>query len=113
MVLVRAMAAAWRIEVPDQVALQLRVRDLPTVVRQSLPARTPKDLGAAAGTVVLRRVARRAVQAVPGLGAGLAGWSTRRRMIEAGGRMRAVYERACEAVPFDLPDMRPAVLVSR
>ena len=113
MVMLRALAAGWGFEIPAQVALHLRARDLPTLVRQRLVPSAPGDVGSLARSAVSRSLARRALRIVPGLGAGLAGWSTRRTMLDAGARMRVVYERACEALPFDLPDERPGMLVSR
>jgi hypothetical protein len=113
MVMLRALAAGWGIEVPAQLNLQLRARDLPALVRARFAPAIADDLGARARSAVARGLARRALRAVPGLGAGMAGWSTRRKMLTAGARMRAVFERACEATPFDLPDERPTTLVTR
>ncbi len=113
MVVLRALAQGWGLDVPDQVSLNLRARDLPTLFRRRLATTTPDGVSVLARAAVSRSLARRVASVVPGLGAGVAGWSTRRKTLEAGARMRAVIERACEAVPFELPDERPATLVTR
>lgn len=110
-VLWRAIAAAYDVELPTEGKVGLRVRELPRIVSAQLPA-------SRIGTTWLARqmlnrglgvVAARAGRLVPGLGAGFGGWSAHRRASEMAARMINVYARASAAMPFDLDDESLAV----
>lgn len=109
-VLWRAMAAAFGIELPSGRQEAVRLRDLPDLLRAQLPA--AQEAGLWAGRQVATRaaasVARRVSRLVPGLSTGFAAWSARRRMREVGDRMIAVFRGASEAMPFELGEERVA-----
>ncbi len=100
----RALAAAYEVKLPTQGPVGLRVRELPDVLRSQVPA-TRQASAWLARQVVLRTTASvvgRFTRLVPGLGAGLAGFSAHRRTNAMGAKMVAVYARAMTAAPFDL-----------
>jgi hypothetical protein len=102
----RAIAAAFEVELPSQGQLGLKVRDLPALLKSQLPA--AQAASAWLGRRILSRsitlVARRVSKLIPGLGAGISAWSALRRTEEAGDRMIAIYRRACEGAPIDWGD---------
>ncbi len=111
LVLWRAVAAAYDIDLPAQSQVGMRVRDLPELLRSQLPA------GPQAATWMARQVGVRAAVSVvseitrfiPGLGAGIAGFSAHRRTEAMSARMLVVFRRSVEAQPFDLLDESVAV----
>jgi hypothetical protein len=113
-VLWRALAAGWEVPLPSGGPTKVRVRDLPDLIRAQLPASGP------ASSWVARQVVQRTVSSavgrvtrlVPGLSVGLAGLGARRRIDAIGRRMIRTYQRACEAVPFDLAGEVDAIEVS-
>lgn len=111
MLLWRALAAAYGFELPAQASVGMRVRDLPEAIRSQLPA-SRQGTAWLARQVVWRSVmtvASRVTRVVPGLGAGIAGWSGYRRTEAMGRKMLDVYRRAADATEFDLADERPAI----
>jgi hypothetical protein len=113
LVLWRAIAAAYEVELPTQGAVGLRMRELPDLLRSQLPA-TRQATGWLARQVVVRTassVAGRITRLIPGLGAGLGGLGARRRMHTMGHRMIVVYRQACDAAPFELEGEELAVEV--
>ncbi len=104
LVLWRAVAAAYDIELPQQAQVGMRVRDLPELLKSQLPA------GQQAATWMARQVAVRALMTavsrvtrlIPGLGAGVGGYSAHKRIEAMGARMLVVFRRSVEAQPFDL-----------
>lgn len=108
----RAMAAAYDVELPEGM-IGMRVRELPDVVRAQLPA-TAQATAWLARQIALRTltsVAGRVYRLIPGLGAGIAAFSAYRRTAEMGRKMRDVYRRATEGERFDLGDVEAAVEV--
>jgi EcsC protein family len=107
----RAMAAAYEVELPSQARLELRVRDLPALFGRSLPARTEP------GRWVLRQLiartagslTRRASRLVPGLGIGIGAFGAGKRTMAAADRMIEVFDNALESVPFDVGEITDAV----
>jgi hypothetical protein len=109
----RALAAAYEVELPSQGSVGVRVRDLPEVVRAQLPATRQASLWLTR-QVFWRSVmtaAGRVIRVVPGLGAGIAGWSGYRRTAAMGRRMIAVYRGGADAVPWELGDEEAAIEV--
>ncbi|MFZ5480277.1 MAG: EcsC family protein [Myxococcota bacterium] len=112
-VLWRAIAAAYEVELPQQGPVGLKVRELPDLVRAQLPA-TQQATAWLTRQVVVRTIASvagRVTRLIPGLGAGLAGYGARKRIAEQGERMIAVLARASEGVPFELEGETDAVEV--
>lgn len=110
----RAIAAAWEVELPRQGAVDLRVSSLPALLSAQLPQH---QAGAAqfARMIALSAavsVGRRTLRLLPGVGAGLSALDSRRRLREHGARMSAVFARAWDgAVVLDGP-MAEAVEVT-
>ncbi len=113
LVMFRALAAAYELELPPQAQVGLKVRDLPTLLRSQVPATRN------GGAWLLRKVSqrslamaiRRATRLIPGLGAGLATWGSLRRVEKAGDRMVEVLHRASEGAGWELSDESVAVEV--
>lgn len=111
----RAIAAAYDVQLPTEAKLGIRVRELPAVVSAQLPA------GRAAGTWLARFVLsqsaaaaiRRAARLVPGLGAGVGGWSAQARTARMAEKMLEVLKRASQAMPFDTEGEEVAVEIRR
>lgn len=104
LVMWRALAAAYEIQLPTQGPVGMRVRELPELFKSQVPA-TRQASTWLARQVVLRAsssVVGRVTRIIPGLGAGLAGFSAHRRTRAMGQRMIEVYRRAMNAAPFDL-----------
>ncbi len=115
LVLWRALAAAYEVELPAQGPVGLKVRELPEMLRSQLPA-TRQATAWLARQVVLRAsstVMGRITRVIPGLGAGLAGWGAHRRTRAMGERMTEVYRRAMNAAPFELYDEVIAIEIIR
>lgn len=114
-VLWRALAQAYEVELPAQGSVGVRVRDLPDVVRAQLPASRQASLFLARQVVwrSVLAVASRVTRVVPGVGAGIAAWSGYRRTETMGRRMIDVYKRAADATPWEIEDETPAVEVGR
>lgn len=104
LVMWRALAAAWEVPFPGEGPSNMRVRDLPDLLRKQLPSASEAG-NWVARQAVQRTVARavgRVTRVVPGLSVGLAGLGARRRMDAMARRMLPVFQRACEALPFDI-----------
>jgi hypothetical protein len=113
LVMWRALAAAYEVELPTQGPVGLKVRELPDVLRSQLPA-TRQASAWLARQVVLRAstsVMSRVTRVIPGLGAGLAGIGAHRRTRRMGERMIQVYRRTMNAIPFDVEGEELAVEV--
>lgn len=113
LVMWRALAAAYEVELPTQGPVGLKVRDLPEMLKAQLPA-TQQASGWLARQVVVRAtstVVGRFTRIVPGLGAGLAGWGAHKRTRAMGARMIEVYRRAMNAAPFELAGEELAIEV--
>ena len=113
LILWRALAAAYEVELPTQGPVGLKVRELPDMLKSQLPA-TRQASAWLARQVVVRAtssVVGRVTRIVPGLGAGLAGWGAHRRTRAMGERMIEVYRRAMNASPFELQGEELAVEV--
>lgn len=96
--LTRALGAAWRVDLPTDGALGVRLRQLPTVVRSRMD-----QLMAEAGPLgpaVLQRAAlslgKRLGRAIPGIGTTLGAIAARRGLRAQGRRMARVYQRSWE-----------------
>ncbi|MED5373077.1 MAG: EcsC family protein [Myxococcota bacterium] len=109
----RALAAAYDVDLPDQAQLNLRVRDLPGAAAKQVPK------GGAAAAMVVRRVVQtatsrvigRGIRLVPGLTIGLAASRALDSTRAKGERMKAVYRAAFEEPPADLVDVIDVVEV--
>ena len=105
-VMVRALAAAWGVEVPPEVQIGLRLRDLPALIQRQVQWGSVAEPRAGAWLVQkavgLGRdaVARRIARLVPGLSTALSARAALRRTAEAGQRMAAVYRRASDSLPL-------------
>lgn len=98
LILWMAVAAAWEVKLPEQASLDLRVRALPDLLREQVPA-LRLSMGAFGQTVATRALVtmgRRTLRLLPGLGAGLGAWDARRRLRAHGARMLRVVQRAWE-----------------
>ena len=100
MVMVRAVAAAWELELPRQGMVDLRVRALPALVRQQLGGSqtTAADLTRTLVTRLAVSVGRRTLKVLPGMGAALSAYDARRRISGWGRRMVPVLRRAWDGV---------------
>jgi hypothetical protein len=114
LVMFRALAAAYELELPPQAQVGLKVRDLPMLLRNQVPA--TRNGGAwLLRQVTQRSVAmavRRVVRMVPGLGTGLSAWGALRRVEKAGQRMVEVLHRASAGAGWELGEESLAVEVS-
>lgn len=113
LVMWRALAAAWEIELPAQGPIGLKMRELPALLQSQLPA-TRSASAWLTQQVVMRAsaaVVNRVTRVIPGLGAGLAGFSALRRTRKMGDRMIEVYRRAKGATPFEIEGEELAVEV--
>lgn len=111
LVLWRAVAAAYEIELPREAQVGVRVRDLPELLKSQLPA-SQEAAGWMARQVATRAVLTalsRVTRLIPGLGAGVGGYAAHRRIDGMGKRMLTVFRRSVEAQPFDLLDESLAV----
>ncbi len=103
-VLWRAVAAAFGLELPSGRQESVRLRDLPDLIRAQLPA--AREAGTWVGRQLATRtaasLARRVSRLVPGLSTGFAAWGARRRMLQVGEKMIRVYRGATVAMPFEL-----------
>ncbi len=113
LVMWRALAAAYEIELPAQGPVGMKVRELPDMLRSQLPATRQASTWLARQVVVRATgtVMSRVTRLIPGLGAGLAGWGARRRTHAMGQRMIDVYRRAMTGAPFELEGEEVAVEV--
>lgn len=111
LVVARALAAAYEVRLPTSARLELRVRDLPALVRGSGQSDVTGWLARQAVTRTAASLTRRVTRLVPGLGTGIAAVSAGRRTSKLAARMIEVYSRALEAVPFDYGDEELAVEV--
>lgn len=111
LVMWRALAAAYEVELPAQGPVGLKVRELPELLRSQVPATRQASTWLARQVVVRATgtLMSRVTRFIPGLGAGLAGWGAHRRTVALGGRMAEVYRRAMTGVPFDLEGEELAV----
>jgi hypothetical protein len=112
-VVTRALAAAWQVELPEGGVGEVRVAELPARVRSQL-ARVPPS--AVAGWMVRiagRSVAARFMRFVPGLSTVVGVREARRRMTEMGERMEPVVRAAMDRGRFELPGERRAVEVGQ
>ncbi len=105
LVLARALAAAWEVQLPDSARVTTRISDLTVMARSG--GNSEALVGWAGRQVASKSVAvlvGRVVRLVPGLGAGVGGVLAWRRQQLHARRMAAVYAGAIESAPFDLGD---------
>jgi hypothetical protein len=112
LVLARALAAAWEVQLPESARVTTRLSDLTVVARtggnqQALIGWAGRQVASKSAGALLRRVLR----IVPGLGAGVGGVSAWRRQQLHAQRMADVFGRALESTPFDLGDEALAIEV--
>ncbi|MEL6345634.1 MAG: EcsC family protein [Myxococcota bacterium] len=103
LMLSRALEAAFRLDLPSQRALGVKVSDLPQVARQQMPdiQRTTAWIARTVVWRAARHVGGRFSRVLPGIGAGIGAWDARRSLRAQGERMLQVYQRAWEGVPYD------------
>ncbi len=103
LVLARALAAAWEVQLPDSARVTTRISDLTGLARSD---GSRQAMVGWAGRQVARQsvgmLVGRVVRMVPGLGAGVGGVVAWRRQQLHAQRMAAVYAGALESAPFDL-----------
>lgn len=110
----RAVAAAWEVELPRQSAVDLRLSALPALLSSQLPMHGRAELARTLATRAAVSLGRRTLGLLPGVGAGLGAIEGRRRVRAQGARMRAVFARAWDGdVSLDGPiaeaiEVRPA-----
>ena len=97
LLLTRALAAAWEIELAPQGTWSMQVHQLPKVLAERLaaaggtdPRRVALIVGRQAGSLLGRRLAG----LIPGLGTTLGALSARRALRAQGGRMSLVFRKA-------------------
>ena len=103
LVISRALAHAYEVQLPESARVATRVSELPALVgplgsSNMLTRWAGRQAMAGSVAAVLARVTR----LVPGLGAAVAGVSALRTQGRHAARMCEVYARATEALPFDL-----------
>ena len=98
LVLGRAMAAAFELELPEQARIDFRVRQLPALVRppQLTKGETARRVARAASLKFFLHIGR----AIPGLGMGVGLREARRRIKLQGERMVPVFEAHWQGVPW-------------
>ncbi len=113
LILWRAVAAAFELELPRQGSLDLRVRALPSLIRASLPEaqRSAADLARWAARGLAVSLGRRTLKILPGMGAALGAYDGRKRIREQAARMLPVFRRAWDGVPLLTGPVEDAVEV--
>ena len=96
MLLVRALAQAHQVDLPDQGQLRVRVRDLRRLAGKQLPDRRHTSLLIALSLArhSLGKIGSGVTRALPGIGAVAGGIEARRNLMDSGMRMAEVYARA-------------------
>ncbi len=110
----RALASAYDVELPEQAQLDLRVRDLPQAAAKQLPK------GGAAAAMVVRRVVNtatsriigRGIRLIPGLTIGLAASRAYSQGEKKGERMQAVFRKGWSDPPEQEEDVIDVVEVT-
>jgi hypothetical protein len=95
-VLIRAMAEAFELELPDQTPARPRVRELPALLVDSPREGLLGGSSSLVSTLAVRAavsVASRFSRAIPGVGAGVSALAARRSLTEHGHRMHATFRR--------------------
>lgn len=115
LVIGRAAAAAYGVQIPEFGRVATRISDLPAVVRNQLPG--PSSAAAWVGQQLVLRsggsFVGRVLRSVPGLAATVSGIGAWRRHDRIGSRMCVVFERAMRAGCFELDDVVLADEVAR
>ncbi|MBK7755410.1 MAG: hypothetical protein IPI35_03165 [Deltaproteobacteria bacterium] len=99
----RALAAAFELPLPEPGGPALRVRDLPAVITQQLPA-APQAVGwavRATGDKLVSVALRRVMRLVPGLSVASSTLYARRSLGERAARLQAVLRRTWTGEPLD------------
>ncbi len=109
----RALASGFQVELPDQQGVGLRVRDLPVLLRDSVPSmhQGASWLAQVAVRKTTRAVIRPIARSVPGLGAGPAAWRARRTMQDQAERMHTVFRRAWNGSAWNTAEIVNAIEV--
>jgi hypothetical protein len=100
LLLTRALALAFDVELPEQRQAAVRVRDLPAVLDRHLPVRFDGEpsFGRTLTMRALVTVASRMIRVLPGVGAGVGALGARRNLRRRGARMVEVFRRASEGL---------------
>ena len=95
MLVQRALAASFDIQLPAQAAVGMRVRDLPTVLKDTAPTvhQGATWLAQAAVRQTAKAVLRPIGRAIPGVASAPAAWRSRKSMRTQAERMLAVIQR--------------------
>ncbi len=102
LLLTRALAAAWQVELPREGAWTMNLRQLPELVRSRLPAQASRAGIPLARAIALRALVtatRRVGRVVPGFGTAVGAISARRELQAQGQRMVEVYQKAWQGEP--------------
>jgi hypothetical protein len=107
----RAIAAAYEISLPTQAGLQVRVCDLPTLLRDSTPTahQGATWLAQAAVRQTTRAVLRPIGRTVPGLASAPAAWRARKTIKGQAARILKVIQRASAGPGWRTQDSTDAV----
>jgi len=100
--LTRALAQAWNIDLPADGSVSSRLRQLPDVVRSRLRG-TPRQLSAIARVIARRaflQAGKRVGRLIPGFGSTLGAASARRDLRRQGAAMADIYRRAWQGDPL-------------
>jgi len=109
----RALAASFDVQLPDQQSVGLKVSDLPAVLRDAVPTAHQGGswLARAAVRQTVRSVTRPIARSIPGLGAGPGAWLARRAMQEQAEQIHGVFLRAWEGPRWSGTEIIEAVEV--
>ena len=105
----RALAAAWEFDLPPLSSGDLRLTDLPDVLRTQAGGIGPGQIAHALGATALTRATKRVSRLVPGLGVAIGLVSSRRSARQQGEAMHALLRRTW--VPPSLPSVEDAIEV--
>lgn len=99
----RALAAAWEFDLPPLSSGDLRLTDLPNVLRAQTSRTGPRQIAHALSTTAMTRATKRVSRLIPGLGVAIGLVSSRRSARQQGEAMHALLRRTW------IPPSRPSV----
>lgn len=98
LLLTRALAAAWKIDLPREGMQTTHLSQVPGLVRSSLQMQTfsGRALARSVATRAVGMAGRRVGSVIPGLGTGLGAWSARRQVRTQGAALTGFFASAWE-----------------